>query len=373
MFFRSAVLLVALTLAACAPRGDIRLVPQAASVGHVEPIFIGSSRGPDPVEGQAFGISRTHDTRFARLDVSVPPTHEPGVISWPRRNRPADPAKDFVTTKQVIYDSRASFRADLSRALAAQPDGKREAVIFIHGFNNTFAEGAYRLAQLGNDLKVKGTLVHYSWPSRANALGYVYDRDSALFARDGLEDLLDEVTAAGARKIIIVAHSMGSAVAVETLRQIAIGHNDKVRQRIAGVVLMSPDIDIDLFHAEAEKIGDLPQPFIIFTSSKDRALNLSARITGQHDRLGNLTDPTELSTLKVTLVDTSVYSSGLGHFTVGDSPALLSILGKISDVDSAFARDSTGKAGLLGGAVLTVQNATQIVLLPVTAIAEGAR
>ena len=373
MFYRYSVLVLALTLSACAPRGDITLVPQAASVGHVEHIFVGSSRGEDPSDGEEFGKVRTHETRFARLDVSIPPSHRPGVITWPGRLGRTDPQTDFVTTQQVVYDGSASFRADLSRALAAQPGGKREAVIFIHGFNNTFAEGAYRLAQLGNDLNIKGTLIHYSWPSRASAFGYVYDRDSALFARDGLEDLLNEVTAAGAKKIIIVAHSLGSSVAVETLRQIAIGHNDKVRQRIAGVVLMSPDIDIDLFRAEAEKIGDLPQPFIIFTSSKDRALSLSARITGQRDRLGNLTDPAELSTLKVTLVDTSAYSSGLGHFTVGDSPALLSILGKISDVDSAFARDRTGKAGLLGGAVLTVQNVTQIVLLPVTAIAEEGR
>ena len=29
--------------------------------------------------------------------------------------------------------------------------------------------------------------VHYAWPSAAEPLGYVYDRDSAIFARDGLD------------------------------------------------------------------------------------------------------------------------------------------------------------------------------------------
>lgn len=363
------ILATIVLLAGCEDRGAIRVVPEARNVGTVEQLFIGTTRGFDAETGDPFGKERQAKVRYARVDVSIPPERTVGKITWPAKGKAPDPVKDFVALDQVIYDGSRTFRSELRAALHRKPTTSRDVVIFVHGFNNTFAEGTYRLAQLGHDLNVQGVLVHYSWPSRAHALGYVYDRDSALFARDGLEQLIREVEAAGPRNVIVVAHSMGAAVVMETLRQMAIAGDRRALDRIGGVILMSPDIDIDVFHEQAVRIGKLPQPFLIFTSKKDRALALSARLTGQRDRVGNLSDPGELGDLKVTLVDTTAYSTGSGHFNVGNSPALLSILGNIVDVDAAFAADRTGKPGLLGGVVLTVQNATQIILSPVAAIA----
>ena len=364
--------LIVLGLAACEPRGGVVIVPGAAEVGTVETVFIGTTRAPDPETGEEFGKVRSQKPRYARLDVAIPPNRVPGEIAWPRERRAPDPATQFLATREVVYSGAPDFRADLGRAFVRNGRQGREAVVFVHGFNNTFAEGTYRLAQLGHDLDLKGELVHYSWPSRAHPLGYAYDRDSALFARDGLETLLREVEAAGARRILIVAHSMGSALTMETLRQIAITGQKRLLGKISGVALISPDIDVDVFRAQALRIGELPQPFVIFTSKKDRALALSARLTGQHDRLGNVTEVAEVADLKVTILDTTAFSSGVGHFTAGDSPALIKILSRLADVGDAFAADQTGRTGLLPGAVLTVQSATEIVLLPVTALSGGA-
>ncbi len=362
------VLLIVLGLAACEPRGEIVVAPDAARANPVETVFIGTTRGVDPENGNRFSKKRSQSTRYARLDVAIPPDRRPGEIHWTPPRRAPDARTDFLTTREELYSGAPGFRADLARALAKERRGTREAVVFVHGFNTTFAEGAYRLAQLGHDLDLHGALVHYSWPSLGHPLGYAYDRDSALFARDGLEMLLDQVVAAGAERVLIVAHSMGSALTMETLRQVAISRNAAVQRRIAGVVLISPDIDVDVFRAEAMRIGALPQPFLIFTSKKDRALAISARLSGQRDRLGNVTDVAEVADLKVTLLDTTAFSTGAGHFNAGNSPALLAILGRISDVDAALAASQTGRTGLLPGAVLTVQSATQIVLSPVAAI-----
>jgi esterase/lipase superfamily enzyme len=271
-----------------------------------------------------------------------------------------------LTTKEVLYPSNPDFRADLQRNLAANG---YEAVIFVHGYNNNFAEGVYRVAQFSHDLEIPGAVVHYAWPSAAKPLGYVYDRDSALFARDGLERLIDEVSEAGARRILLVAHSMGSGLAMEALRQAAIRGDQAALGSIAGVILISPDVDVDVFRSQVSAIGVLPQPFLIFGSDRDRLLGLSARLTGQRERLGSLSDVSRVADLKVTFMDVGEFASGDGHFTLGDSPALIRLIENIGQIEGAFEADRARRVGLLSGAVLTVQNATQIILHPVAQIA----
>ncbi|MDP4034421.1 MAG: alpha/beta fold hydrolase [Pseudorhodobacter sp.] len=362
------VALVFLLLVACAPRGQITLDPQAAEIGLVQSVFVGTTREIDPKTGR-FGGNRSEKPSFARYDVSVPPDRDLGKIVWPRRHGAPDPRRDFLTTAEVIHPDAAAFRADLTRALTVRSRGTRDAVIFVHGFNTNFSEGLYRIAQLSNDLQMPGVTVHYSWPSAGSPLGYVYDRDSALFARDGLEELIVQVAAAGAERILLVAHSMGSGLAMEALRQVAIRGDARLKSRIAGVILISPDLDVDVFRAQALEIGTLPQPFLIFGSDRDRLLNLSARLTGEPARLGNMKNVSRVADLKVTYLDVAAYASGAGHFPLGNSPALISLMAGIGNVDAAFAAELRGRTGLLPGVVLTVQSATEVILAPMTAIA----
>lgn len=361
--------LTLIVLTACAPRGVLTVDTGAGEVGEVRSVFVGTTREIDETTND-FGFGRLRNaTAFGRYDISIPPERRPGKINWPRRGAVPDPRTEFLTTGAAQFDGAREFRADLGRALRQRPAGQRDVTVFVHGFNTTFAEGVYRIAQMSHDLNLPGEVVHYAWPSRANPLGYVYDRDSALFGRDGMETLLNEVAASGADRILLVAHSMGSALTMETLRQIAIRGNSRLLSRLSGVVLISPDLDVDVFHAQASAIDKLPDPFIIFTSRRDRALALSARLTGQQDRLGNLRDVAEVSDLAVTVVDVAAFNVGAGHFNVVNSPALIALLNQIGEVDAAFASEQAGRTGLLPGVVLTVQNATQIVLSPVAAVA----
>lgn len=363
------VLGLLLALAACTPPGKVTLAPSAAGIGAEKEVFIGTTRALDPETGE-FGPDRVPTDSYARYVVQVPPDREPGEIGWPPRNGKPDPRQDFLTLEQEVYPGAAEFRRELTAALRRQPADQREVVVFAHGFNTTFAEGLYRIAQLDHDLDLPGVAVHYSWPSRGKTLAYLADRDSAIFARDGYETLLNEVVAAGANRIVIVGHSMGSLLTMEALRQIAIDGNRRVMDRIAGVVLISPDIDVDLFHQQAARIGQLPQPFYVFTSQKDRALAISARLTGRRERLGNLADPTEIEDLDVTLIEVGDFAKGTGHFAPGDSPALIGILGRLADVDAAFGADRSGNPDLFTGTVLTFRNVTRVVLSPITAVAQ---
>ncbi len=345
MFFRLALVF----LVACTPRGELGFAP-----GEGRPVFVGTTRGFD-----AAGDPTLFDRRplgLARYDVSIPADHKPGEITYGN-----DPAKDFTITGKRHYTGDSAFRGDLAAELRRTGG---EAVVFVHGYNTNFAEGLYRLAQLGQDFKVPGVLVSYAWPSRGTVAGYAYDRDSALYARDGLEGLLKELRQAGAKKITLISHSMGSAVTMETLRQMAIEGDRATLDRLAGVMLISPDLDVDVFHNLAERMGKLPDPFIIFTSQKDKALRLSGWISGEKARLGNLQDVRPLADLKVTLVDVGAFNTGEGHFNLGNSPALIALLNQAGAAQALVASDG-GAAGLLPMVVLSVRNVTQVILKPV--------
>lgn len=358
----TALFLVILT-AACTPRAAIHLVPDAANIGTVQSIFVGSSRTAGPPND--FSPDRDPDLTLATYDVSVPPTHSAGMIELTRGS--PDPVTDFVVSEVTDFAGPRAFSAELRKSLRMRPRGKRTVTVFVHGYNSTFADGLYRQAQLMNDFGFDSVAVHYSWPSAGNPLGYAHDRDSTLFARDGLEQLLKMVKAAGADNVLLLAHSVGGHLTMETLRQMEIAKPGSAARTLSAVVLISPDIDVGVFRKQVSRMARLPDPFVIFASDRDRALQLSARLTGQTERLGTITDANELSDLDIILFDVSDFSEGpSGHFNTARSPELILILKLLPGIEDAFRRDRAGRAGFIPGTILTVRNATQVVLVPLS-------
>ena len=361
---RAAPIFLALLLAACAPRQALVQLPPGAEPGIVHEVFVASTRAAAP-DG-SLGRERSSDLDYRRIDVSVPEDRETGEISTPHRRDP-DPLKDYLVSGRAVYDNDAAFTNALRQRLRALPPLEQEAVIFVHGFNNVVADGVLRTAQLNADIGLPGIEVHFAWPSAASPFGYVFDRESTLFSRDGLETLLASIDAANPRRTILVAHSLGSSLVMETLRQMEIARPGSAARTVDGVILISPDLDVDVFRRQASRIEKLPEPFIIFTSQRDRALRLSSRVSGQTERLGNLLSPEPIADLNVTLLDVSAFSSGTGHFTPADSPALIAILSDVSSVANALGNEGRGQVGLLPGTAISVQNATQVVLSPIAA------
>ncbi len=356
--------LVALTLlAACAVREHVDFVQTPTDDSVVRTVLVATTRGPDPNQPVP-GWDRSFDVGFGRYAVSIPPDREPGAIPRQRNRQTPDPRRHFMLTEAqpLLADG---FSAALRAELAQQPADQREAVVFVHGFNTAFIEGVYRTAQLDYDLQIPGVMLHYSWPSLGAPLAYAHDRDSALFARDGLIAMLRQVQASGPRRTILIGHSMGAHLTMESLRQMALTR-DPALASVGGVILISPDIDVELFRQQVRAIGTLPQPFLIITSQRDRVLMLSASLTGQRSRLGNLPDATAVADLGVTLVDVSAFSARDGHFTVGSSPALIGLLTQMNAVNAALGEENAGSVGLLPAAILTLQNTTEVILTPLT-------
>lgn len=365
MLRRLALLLVLVALASCTPRGNIYLVDNPDARADRIEVFLGTMRVPEPAA--RFSGERSRDLYLGRYTVAIPPNRAPGQISYPRRV--PDLSRDAVTTSVEFFDQDTQFTKSLAQRLNRKPPGKRSAVIFVHGYNNTFAEGLYRAAYLTHDFGVEGVTLHYSWPSAGSPFAYARDRDSTLLSRTGFRRFLDNVVAANPEEILIVAHSMGSLLTMETLRQMALESPGRVARDVRGLVLFSPDIDVDVFHSQVHDIGQLPRNVIVFTSQRDRALLLAARISGERERLGNIRSIEDVADLNITVLDVTGFSRGLGHFTPGTSPELIRLLRDVPSLERALGEGAQGRPGLLPGTVITVQNATEIILSPLTALA----
>ncbi len=222
--------------------------------------------------------------------------------------------------KKPIHASRASplKESEYFSALAARVNAspRREVLLFIHGFNFSFAEAAERTAQLQYDLDFEGPAVFYSWTSRASVRPSRY-RDDEKNLEAGLELLVsflgDLQQRARPERIHVIAHSMGGRALVRALEQISLQPGGASRPRFGQIVLAAPDMDRDEFIRMAPAVIRMSERVTLYASVVDRALAIAG---GAHKvpRAGESGD----SVVVLPGVDTvDVSAVGGGWFTIG--------------------------------------------------------
>jgi len=186
-----------------------------------------------------------------------------------------------------------------------------DVLVYVHGFNQTFESAVLDAARLSDGIRFRGATMVFSWPSRAALLDYGYDRDSAMWSRDALETILVELTARPtAGRVNIVAHSVGTMLAMEALRQLYAKRGDSAADRIGGVIFASPDIDMDVFATSIRHIGPLAKKITLITATNDRALAVSRWMAGGKTRVGSA-EKSRLQQLGLRVVDASQEGWGL--------------------------------------------------------------
>ena len=329
------VLLLLTLLAACARPAVTGLTSLPPEGLDVQNLFIATQRGAGQL-GPMFGARRNAKLNYGRMGISIPPGHELGKLE--RGKGVVDPAEFFAPVEAENYSDVGAF----TRAIKREQVGEGDVLVYVHGYNNTLEDAAFRLAQIRHDFGLTDPAILFAWPSAGDPRGYIYDRDSVLFARDGFEQLIRELRSHGQRRIFILAHSMGGYLTMEALRQMALKGDRHLMDAISAVVLMSPDIDPDVFRHQAETIGKLPQPFLIMTSRKDKVLNVAEFLTGRKPRLGRIEDQDSVAGLGVTVVDMTDLDDGSagGHMVAASSGIAITLL---RGMDEQLRKGRTGQ------------------------------
>lgn len=299
----------------------------ASDIAATHEIFVATTRQRATKNPrQVYDGDRSLTTSFARVDVTVPRSHQLGAIERVKGSANSNPAKDFTAKDVTFYEGAPQFTEAVGADIAMS--GGR-ALVFVHGFNNGFDDGIYRLTQIAHDTKYPGTPVLFSWASSGKTTGYIYDKESANAARDDLEATLRMLAKTRVKSIDIIAHSMGTWVTMEALRQLAITGDRDLGGKLGYVVLASPDIDVDVFKKQMIRYGKPDKPFAILLSGDDRALKLSSLISGDKPRVGDYGNAADLASYGVVVVDLTKTKSGdrLNHAKFADNPILVQLLG----------------------------------------------
>lgn len=234
---------------------------------------------------------------YGTCDVSIPvQKHKTGEVEKPSivRLELSEDADKHVIVYTPQRLARAAFFTALENDVRAKQ--QHEIMVFIHGFNNTFDDAASRLGVLEYDLQFRGTPVLYSWTSVGGGVkgvaSYFHDEETVQRTYRPLADFLVEIAQsgrlAGAKRINIIAHSMGNRALVAALKDLAVRKQGKLL--FDEVVMAAPDVGMEGFATDEwpqmqYSAGGPAKRVTLYASSEDRAL-LTSKIAHHYRRIG---------------------------------------------------------------------------------------
>jgi esterase/lipase superfamily enzyme len=268
----------------------------------------------DPgLEGATLAEQSVREKRSPKLHLGLGQTTERG--RFPRIPYEVERAGGGVRRASAVMDAHekaaSSLRAEVSRRLASSP--RKEFVLFIHGYANTFQDAAFSMGELCHFLGREFVCGIFTWPAagtRGLMAGYNVDRESGEFAVHHLRQAIRLIaTVPELERLHILAHSRGTDVLSSALRELSYeaymaGTSLPERFKLKNVVLAAPDMDVDVaatkifgivsdpdvpFGAAPKPRGVFPPPGLhitVYSSKSDKALGLSSWLFGSVLRLG---------------------------------------------------------------------------------------
>ena len=278
----------------------------------------------------SYGSERSHTMSFGSIDIRIEPDSNAATgemkigevkeigrfpeVPYPAKITSAGyrRAPDVVAAHERAI---ASLQGEIRRRLAKTE--RKEVVVFIHGYNNTFNDAAHAMGTICRLLGRDFVCVLLTWPaggSRGAFLGYNVDIESGEFAVADMRKAMRAIgETEGVRGIDFIAHSRGAAVLASAFQQL--GREAYVSRKpiteslkVRNIVLFAPDIDIDVASTKIfDVFSDPDVPYgarknpsatilvkqgsfhiTMYSNPADQALGLSSSIFGSALRLGQL-------------------------------------------------------------------------------------
>jgi esterase/lipase superfamily enzyme len=301
--------------------------PSPATKKNVVQVFFGtdrSYRAANPVASQ-FGPGRGAIS-YGTAEVSIPPDHRMGNLESPsliRLEFAPDPKKHVVLQKISVLPANEYFRL-LADTVQGAPG--KSALVFVHGYNVTFADAARRTAQMTYDLQFPGAPIFFSWPSVGKTQDYAVDENNVEWARPHLTQfLVDVLSKTNATDVYLIAHSMGNRALANSVADVEANY-PQLRAKIREIILAAPDIDADTFKDEiAPRIiaaESATTHLTLYASSRDEALLASKKFHG-YPRAGDAGD-LQLVLAGLEYIDASSVDTGfLGHSYYGENRSVI--------------------------------------------------
>ena len=294
----------------------------------IYPVWFATTRKPINKNDLTNGFSNQRDDDdniyYGKCNVFIPKSHHFGEVgrswfSWKRIEEFDFKDSNLKLLKIISYDRVDDFWLDLKKNFS---ENRGDALVFIHGYNNTFEEAAIRAAQIGVDLEVSGATAFFSWASKGNFIGYPDDEASIESSETELTAfLLDFVQKSGASKVHIIAHSMGNRGLLRALENIHIKLKDS-KILFGQIILAAPDIDVKLFKNLAYLYPLLSKQTTLYVSPKDVAITTS-KFLHNYQRAGIAPPVTIVNGIQTVEVDKFNLFHLLGHGYYAEAESVL--------------------------------------------------
>jgi len=327
-------------------------------------VFYGTDRAATGEErpDKFFGTSRGSKTSLGFCNVSIPKKHERGELESPKiwKLEFREDPKKHVVLLSIEQTNGLKFLTELQKSIQQSVtttvvDGQEqevggEAFVFVHGYNVTFEDAARRTAQIAYDLSFQGAPIMYSWPSkgRGTLSAYKADGRTAAWCEESVTEFVTAIALeSGARKLHLVAHSMGNRIVSNALRRLAHIQGEEEPPLFNEVILSAPDVDAKTFKESiAPRIVSSAERITIYASSNDVALKASnmvhtfdgARLGQGGQKLTTFPEHEQIDVVDASAVDTSLFA--FGHSYHADSESVL------SDIRRVFGGQSADRRGL---------------------------
>ena len=239
-------------------------------------LYYGTNRKPKDINNisKGYGDERAEKLYTGTCNIFIPASHKIGEIDgsfWDKLIH-LDASYGKLKVKDIKgFSNNDDFWQTLRDEF--QKIDKKEALIFIHGYNNSFDSSAIRAGQIGHDLKFKGVMAFYSWPSAHSTAKYPSDEASIQASEKYLKEfLIGFAQKSGASKVNIIAHSMGNRGLLRVVNDI---QKERPDIHFGQIILAAPDVDADLFRHISKAYTMISDKTTLYVSSKDKAVQLS--------------------------------------------------------------------------------------------------